>query len=799
VIDGFAAPGFQPVAESLPRHWLARWIEPVEAVDVPEVQRPTYQLAGEVVLAEAPVEAVLHATAHGVYEAFLNGTRVGDRELTPGFTAYRKRIQVQTYEVTDLLQQGLNALGLLVSDGWWRGQQMVTRRSDFYGATVAVLAELHVTLSSGAIVVFGTDGSWRGTTGHILAADLMAGEVHDLGRRAPGWTEPGTDRSSWQVVTVAEHPLGVLVPTLGPPTRRTEEIAAISVREVAPTRLVVDFGRNSNGWVRLTDLGPEGTQLTIEHGEALTPTADAIANEPHSHQELVLQRAVPVPFQTDVVVSSGPGSVFEPRHSTKGFRYVLIDGHPGPLDTSAITSVVVRSDLQQLGGFSCSDDDLNALHRAAEWSFLTNACDIPTDCPTRERAGWTGDWQLFVATAAYLYDVTDFSRKWLLDLAADQLETGAVTQIVPNPVDFSLARTQWWKATQGPAGWGDAAVHVPWELYKATGRTDVLAESFAAACRWVDYAAGAAASGRHPDRVAARPEPAAHEEFLWDSGYHFGDWNEPLPAGAEPPDLHAVDHGPTATAFLHRSACELSAIAAVLGDGAAAKRYGDLAARVLDAWQREFLVDGRVVPRSQPNLVRALAFGLVPDDHRAAAVADLVRLVREAGTHLGTGFLSTPFLLPVLADHGELDLAYELLLQRSRPSWLAMLDAGATTIWEGWDSMREDGAVTSSLNHFSMGAVISFLHRYSAGLQPSSPGYRNFTVEPRPGGGLTWARTHHDCPYGRIDVEWQVVGDRGTVTVDVPSGTTASLVLETVEQLPPGTHTRIWSLTGERG
>ena len=769
----------------------------MEADDLPGAQRPAYHLNGKVVLAESPVEAVLHATAHGVYEAFLNGTRVGDRELTPGFTAYRKRIQIQTSDVTDLVQQGANALGLLVSDGWWRGQQMVTRRSDFYGATVAVLAELHVTLSSGDVVVFGTDGSWRSTTGHVLAADLMAGESHDLRRRVLGWAEPGTVRSSWELVAVTEHPLDVLVPTLGPPVRRTEEIPAVSVREVSPSRYVVDFGRNSNGWVRLTDLGPEGTRLTLEHGEALTPSGDAIANEPHSRQEIVVQRAAPVPFQTDVVVSAGPGSVFEPRHSTKGFRYVSIDGHPGPLDASAITSVVVRSDLQQVGGFACSDDDLNALHRVAEWSFLTNACDIPTDCPTRERAGWTGDWQLFVATAAYLYDVTDFSRKWLLDLAADQLETGAVTQMVPNPVDFSLVRTQWWKATQGPAGWGDAAVHVPWELYQATGRTDVLAESFTAACRWVDYAAGAAASGRHPDRVAARPEPAEHEEFLWDSGYHFGDWNEPLTAAAEPPDLHKVDHGPTATAFLHRSARELSTIAAVLGDDRAASKYGQLAARALDAWRMEFLVNDRVVPCTQPNLVRALGFGLVPDDLREAAVADLVILVREAGTHVGTGFLSTPFLLPALADHGELDLAYELLLQRSRPSWLAMLDAGATTIWEGWDSVREDGTVTSSLNHFSMGAVISFLHRYVGGLQPSAPGYRHFTVEPRPGGGLTWARTHHDCPHGRIEVDWQVVDGRGAVTVSVPEGTTASLVLESdEEQLQPGIHTRTWSPAG---
>jgi alpha-L-rhamnosidase len=777
----------------LPDRWRARWIEPTEVEGLPDVHRPAYHLVGELSLPEAPVSAVLHVTAHGVYEAFVNGQRVGDAELTPGFTAYRKRIQVQSYDVTELMQAGENALGLLVSDGWWRGQQMVTRRSNFYGETVAVLAELHVTLPSGEVVVFGTDDSWRSTTGHLLAADLMAGEHHDLRQRVPGWAEPGTDRSSWHAARVAEHPMDVLVPTVGPPVRRTEEIAAVSVREVAPGRHIVDFGRNSNGWIRLTDLGPEGTELTIEHGEALNAAGDGIAKEPHSPEEIVVQRDVRVPFQTDVVVSAGPGSVFEPRHSTKGFRYVRIDGHPGPLDPGAITSVVVRSDLEQVGSFTCSDDDLNELHRIAEWSFLTNACDIPTDCPTRERAGWTGDWQIYVATAAYLYDVTDFSRKWLLDLAADQLDSGAVTQIAPNPVDFSLPRTQWWKATQGPAGWGDAAVHVPWELYQATGRTDVLAEAFDAMRKWVDYAASAAASGRHPDREATRPQPAAHEEHIWDSGFHFGDWNEPLPPGAERPDLHTIDHGPTATAFLHRSARELSEIAAVLGENAAAARYGELADRVRDAWRHEFVVDGRVAPATQPNLVRALAFGLVPDELRADAVADLVSLIRDADTHLGTGFLSTPFLLPVLADHGELDLAYELLLQRSRPSWLAMLDAGATTIWEAWDSVQPDGTVTSSLNHFSMGAVISFLHRYTAGLQALSPGYQRFRVQPHVGGGLTAASAHHDCPYGRIEVAWQLVGPDGTIAITVPEGTVAELVLPPgTEQLLPGQHERTW-------
>lgn len=775
------------------RAWSGRWVEPREADGLPGAQRPAYHLAGEFDLPEQPASAVLSCSARGLYEVFVNGHRVGDHELTPGFTAYRTRIQVQTFDVASLLRPGRNALGILLSDGWWRGQAMISRGSNRYGSSVAAIAEIEISCPSAGALVVGTDATWLSSTGHILAADLMAGEHHDLRRALDDWAMPGADRGTWHPVRVADHPTDVLVPTTGPPVRRTEEISPVSVRKVGECRHIVDFGRNLNGWVRLTDLGPRGTRLTIEHGEALTLSGDGIDNDAHTMKGLVVERETPVPFQTDVVVSAGEGSIFEPRHSTKGFRFVSIDGHPGPWDADSLTGVVVRSDLRQVGGFSCSSDDLNELHRVAEWSFLTNACDIPTDCPTRERAGWTGDWQIFAATAAFLYDVTDFSRKWLMDLAADQLETGAVPQIVPNPIDFTQYSNQWMKAMQGPAGWGDAAVHVPWELYLATARKDVLEEAFPAMRKWVDFAARSAREGRHPSRIVARVHPLPHEHLLWDSGFHFGEWNEPVDDSAVRPDPRDVDHGPTATAYLYRSAYELSLVARVLGDDECAQHYGRLAADVLQAWRTEFIVDGRVEPCTQPNLVRALAFGLVPDSLREQAVHDLVRLIRAAGTHLGTGFLSTPFLLPVLADHGEVALAYELLLQRSRPSWLAMLDAGATTVWESWDAMSPEGQVTSSLNHFSMGAVISFLHRHVAGLQALSPGYRRFRVRPRPGGGLTSASTHHDSPYGRIEVSWTVASGEGRLTVTVPPGTEAELVTGAATELVgPGTHVRTW-------
>ena len=774
--------------------WTATWIEPVEDSDVRRVQRPAYHLAGT--FDTPPVrEATLYATAHGLYEAFVNGQRVGDEELTPGFTAYRRRLQVQRYDVTSLLRSGENAWGFLLSDGWWRGQNHLFRFVDVFGDTVAVLAELHVTGDDGRATVHTTDGTWRWTTSHVQRADLIAGEVHDLRRRVPDWCTAGADRSAWLAVRTVDHGVDTLCDTIGPPVRRMGELPAVSVTEVRPGRQIVDFGQVSNGWVRVDDLGPEGTQLTIVHGETLLPDGSDVDIAAQGGAGVFKEGDDHIPFQTDVVISSGDGSTFEPRHSTKGFRYVRVDGHPGPLRPESWTSIVVHNDVAPIGAFSCSNEDLNRLHLAADWSLRTNLCSIPTDCPTRERAGYTGDWQIFVSTAAYLYEVTDFSVSWLHDVAADQRDSGAVTSFSPDPGDAARRVLPWWEGVQGSAGWGDAIVHVPWELYRATGRADVLRPFLDAMRRWVDFGATRAGTRRHPTRMAARPTAPPHEAFLWDTGFHLGEWLEPGGPGFDVLLLRSMDHGPTATAFLHRSANELSQIAAIVGEPELASHYASLAQKAAEAWRIEFIDEsGAVTNPTQATLVRALAFGLVPEEHRPRVAAQLSDLVLAADTHLGTGFLATPFLLPVLADNGYLDLAYELIFQRTPPSWLAMLDAGATTIWESWQPMQPDGRIDASLNHFSMGAVISFLHRYIGGVQLIEPGYRRFAVEPRIGGGVTSASTYHESPYGRVEVRWVLEGGRGRIVVAVPAGSEANLVLPTGlrEELGPGTHERTW-------
>jgi alpha-L-rhamnosidase len=755
---------------------------------------------GEVGLASAPVRARLYATAHGIYEAFVNGRRAGDGELTPGYTEYRDRLQVQSYDVTDLLRPGRNAIGAILSDGWFRGQVGLPRAHDQWGSELAWLAQLHVELADGSTAVTGTGDGWRGAESHIEAADLIAGVSVDLRRRPEGWSEPGFDDRGWDPVAVADHGYANLVASPAPPVRAVAELAPLSVRRVASGQ-VFDLGQNINGWVRLRDLGPEGTDITLTHGEAIDAEGDVTTE--HLDVEVPF---IPEPLpagQVDRVVSAGrPGEGFEPRHTTHGFRYVRVEGHPEALGSDDLTGVIVHTDMTRTGWFRCSDERINRLHEAAVWSLRSNACDIPTDCPTRERAGWTGDWQIFVPTAAFLYDVAGFSTKWLRDLAAEQWDSGVVANLAPSPPSESDGGFV--AELNGSAGWGDAAVIVPWEIYRAYGDGRLLEEQWPSMVAWLGHVERSAAVARHPARAARRPEPLPHERYLWDSGFHWGEWlvpGEDLKGPQEFADFRAADKSDVATAYFAHSARLMSRVASVIGCDAEARTYADLADRVRGAWQAEFIgPDGRLQPDTQANHVRALAFDLVPHELRAGAGARLVELIRAAGTHLATGFLATPYLLPVLADTGHLDVAHELLFADTVPSWLYMIERGATTMWERWDGVREDGTPFESLNHYSKGAVVSFLHRYVAGIRllDDAPGYRHFWIEPRPGGGITWAHARHDSPYGPIESEWQLADGEVELAVAVPPGTTADIVLpgRAATVVGPGRHTLAGAIAG---
>ncbi|RXZ72553.1 alpha-L-rhamnosidase [Agromyces albus] len=756
--------------------WSARWISPVEQEGLVPATRPAYRLRGTFTAEGTVTRARVYATALGVYEAFVNEVRAGTAELSPGATSYDRTVYAQASDVRSAIRQGENTVDMVLSDGWYRGQVGAFREPAGWGSVLGARLELHLDYADGTNQVVRTDVTWTSSVGPITRADLMDGQTTDL-------TAAYDSERPVLVDAVEAPPVGW---SPAPPVRRVAELPAVSLTRSPGGAWIADFGQNASGWLRLADLGPAGTRTVIDYGEHLDPHGDLTL----THLDGFNPQRPRVPFrQRDEVVSSGGDQVFEPRHTVHGFRYARIDRGDVPLDPASLSMQVVHTDFAPAGAFESSNDDLNRLHEVARWSFLGNAVDVPTDCPTRERLGWTGDYQVFAPTAARLYDISGFSRKWLQSVRDDQLPDGRIANFSPDGRRSKVDLASQTAMMTGSAGWGDAIVAVPWLLYETYGDTRALAENWDAMVRWVEWAAGIARSARHPSRVEQSAEPAPHEQYLWDGSFHWGEWLEPKqraddgslidPVQSNPMAWFMADKGEVATAYLYRSTSTLAEIARVLGRPDDATRYLELAAHVREAWRTEYLDDhGRTTSDTQAGYVRALSFGLIPDDLRPASAARLVELIRAAGMHLGTGFLSTADLLPVLADHGYADVAYDVLLQRTSPSWLGMLDRGATTIWEDWDGVDADGTAHESLNHYSKGAVIRFLHTHTLGLrqEPDSIAWESFVVAPVLGASLTWASGTFESPQGTIAASWRLDDAELEITVDVPPGSTARVV-----------------------
>jgi alpha-L-rhamnosidase len=766
--------------------WSAHWIEPPEE-NVPAIgKRPAWYLRQAFEAARMPTRSRLYATAHGIYEIYLNSKRVGDVELTPGYTSYPNILHLQTYDVLSLLRAGANTIDVVLSDGWYRGQTGAFRQSDNYGNRVAFLAQLELEFEDGSRQIIGTGRDWVARTGAILAADLMQGVVIDY--RLTALESLHSQRlATWAPVRLAHHDMARLRTSAAPPVRRVEDIAPTSIVALGAQRQIIDMGRNIAGWLRLSDLGPDGTRLRLTYGEALDANGDVTTDNIDSSanaEELSLPEAAKMPdgigpLQVDEITSAGCENHFESRMSTKGFRYVRVEGHPGTLSGDDVRGVVVHSDLRRTGWFECSNVRLNRLHEAAVRTLQANIIDIPTDCPHRERSGWGSEWQIFIRSAAFLYDVAGFTTKWLRDLAADQKPDGSVFHRAP---EDELGRSEA-MIPAGSAGYSDAAVIVPWRIYRAYGDVRLLAEQWPSMTAWVDRCDHLARTQRHPDRSSTRPTPAPHEQFLRDTGVHFGEWlAPPSPFDQWNAKLAAGrDDGDFATAYFHYSTTLLARIARILGHSAAAQRYAALAESIRSAWWTEYgNADGTLRRPTQANYARALAFRLAPDALRAQVAQRLVELIRAAKTHVGTGTFGTSVLLPVLADAGYANVAYELLLQDTPPSWLTMIDRGATTIWEMWDGVDENGQAHFSQNHFALGSVISYFHTHIAGirLDRNSPAYRRFRIAPVPGGDLRWATARLDSPYGPIESEWRIgADDRLELQICVPPGTAADVEL----------------------
>lgn len=752
--SAWSAPAFFEMGLLDPAEWQAEWITPDWDEDTSRSQ-PGPLLRREFTLDGAIKSARVYVTSLGLYELHINGQRVGDELLTPGWTAYHRYIQYQTYDVTGLLRSGANAVGALLGDGWFRGFIGFEGNRNTWGDRLALLLQLHVTYEDGRTAVIASDGGWAATQGPIRMADIYMGEVYDARLDRAGWTEPGYAADDWTGVRVLDHDKQTVVAQTAPPVTRQEELRPVEIIRTPAGELVVDFGQNMVGWVRLRVQGPTGTTVTLRHAEVLDQQGNFYITNLRSATQLL-----------QYTLKGAGVEVYEPHFTFMGFRYVKVEGWPGELTLDDLTGVVVHSEMPVTGEFECSNPLVNQLQHNIEWGQKGNFVDVPTDCPQRdERLGWTGDAQVFIRTATFNRDVAQFFTKWLRDLAAEQGANGGVPMVIPDPMGRSGSHFA--REAGGSAAWADAATICPWTIYVAYGDRRILEQQYDSMKAWVGYM-----------------RRQAGDTYLWTTGFHFGDW---LDYRGNPGDMAAppiTDKELIASAFFAYSTSLLQQAAEVLGKADEAAEYADLLAKIKKAFVAEYVSEnGRVASNSQSAYVLALHFDLLPEHMRQSAADRLAQQVRAFGYHLTTGFVGTPYLCHVLSRFGHTDLAYELLNQESYPSWLYPVKMGATTIWERWDGIKPDGSFQdegmNSFNHYAYGAIGDWLYRVSAGLDTAltGPGYKHITVRPQPGGGLTHVRAALRTPYGLAVSAWQLTKRDFSLQVTVPANARATVYI----------------------
>jgi alpha-L-rhamnosidase len=699
-------------------------------------------VAREFDLGQVQAGSVLHLSAQGLYRAFLNGVRVGDDLLTPGWTCYDDRIAFQTYDVTALLRPGKNRLEIWLGDGWYRSRLMwaLNPIPNTWGNRVAAFAEL----VAGGKTILKTDGSWRSGVTPVTGNGIYHGEDYDA-RIAIVDTHG---------VEVLPFDRGLLVPHEAEAVQELTPVAPIDSWSDGDAT-VFDFGQNCGAYVRLAAQGPEGAYIRVEFSEVLGP------DRAFDNRNFRSARA-----EQHLTLRGEGDETYAPLFTFFGFRYARVTLTDGAKLVSIhqipITSVPVQS-----GGFTCGEPSVNRLVLNTIWSQRSNFIEIPTDCPQRdERLGWTGDAQVFAGTACWLADCERFLTKYLRDVRHDQRPNGAVPHFSPDPTRMHPieGRGDW----AGSTGWGDAIVIIPWQLYLHYGDTAVLAENFPAMVKWLDYLWGIS------DGPVIRPSAT------WGGhGFTFGDWIQPVGDNRKPRPTIADD---CAATIYHSISTDLAAkIAGLIGDPSATA-LRERAEAIRAAFKHEFFApSGRIAHNDQTSWSLAFLYGLVPPEYHEAGKAYFRRVVEDADGLIGTGFIGTPAILPALTMHGMADLAGKIFLNRKVPGWLYQVDRGATSIWERWDALGEDGTIydpdMNSYNHYAYGAVCQWLFEGVAGVAPVAerPGFDEVTLNPLILPALNPVQAWHDCRHGRIAAGWVLEGDKATYRVTLPQGSTGRL------------------------
>ncbi|MES2378231.1 MAG: family 78 glycoside hydrolase catalytic domain [Bacteroidota bacterium] len=729
--------------------WKAQWI----SQSAEEAGRPSPLFRKEFAVGKKIKSAFAYITAHGLYEAHINGQRVGTDYLTPGYTSYNKRIQYQAYDVTNLLKQGNNAIGASLGSGWYRGIYGIGTRKEIYGKDIALLLQLNITFTDGTTATIGTDGTWKTSTGEVRYAEVYMGSTTDARMEQKGWSTAAFDDKSWAEVAVQNYPKNILIATVNEPVKKHETFKSVKLFTTPKGEKVIDFGQNLVGWVKFKVKGNAGDKIVISHAEVMDKAGNFYTDN--------LRDAKCI----NTFILKGDGEeTFEPQFTWQGFRYIRIEGYPGEIKPEDFTATAVYSDMPVTGTFTTSNPLINQLQHNIEWGQRGNFIDIPTDCPQRdERLGWTGDAQVFSRTATYNMNAHNFFTKWLKDVALDQFPDGSLPHVIPDA--FSNLQKS---GGGGSAGWSDATTVIPWNMYLAYGDKEILANQYGSMKAWVDCMKNRSRNN------------------LWNTGSHFGDWlfftkNDDNDGTAAITSKYLI-----AQCFYAYSTQLLINAAKVLGKTDDEANYTKLLADVKAAYIKEYVTpNGLISSDTQTAYVLALQFDMLPDNLRQQAADRLANNVRRYGNHLTTGFLGTPYLCSALSRFGHADVAFTLLLQPNYPSWLYPIKMGATTIWERWNGIHPDGTLEvpsmNSYNHYAYGAIGDWMYRTVAGLDTKTDqvGYKGIIIKPTIGGNFKTIAADYETPYGKASSHWKIDGGNFVLDVVIPANTTATIYVPT--------------------
>ena len=743
--------------------WTAKMIAAPESLTTTPLVRHEFALAtGH----GAVKQAVIAVAGYGVVETWINGAAINDDLLAPGWTAYEWRVRYNETDVTKLLHEGANVIGLQLGKGWYATPMFIPPHGR-YGEHPAGFAELRVTFADGHVQKIGTDENWQAGPGPVTSDNLYNGQSIDARLRSDAWQRPGFKDAAWAPVRLVAFDTAALDAALTPPVRRLGSFKPVKFWTSPAGKLLVDFGQNLVGWVRVEVSGPAGQVVTLRHAEVIEH--DELGTRPLRSAEA-----------TDRYTLSGGQDVFEPTLVFHGFRYVEIENWPGGIEAleakGGLTAVVIGSQMRRTGWFRCSNEKLNQLHENVVWSTRGNFLSVPTDCPQRdERLSWTGDLAVFAPTAAFLFDTNNFLRDWLRDLDLEQQHNDGIVPWVSPDVLKYFERPAAYPAPESLAIWSDVVAWVPWTLWHAYGDSQALVDTLDAMLA-------------HAQRVEGLLSPRG----VWENSFQFGDWLDPE-APVERPLVAKADSGVVATQVFYRTLKIIAESMRIVGRSGA-EAFEAKAAKMLADFHAAYVKDGVIKSDCTTVYSLAIMFDMVEGADLVFAGNRLAELARQSNHRISTGFIGTPFICHALTRTGHLDDAYKLLFQTENPSWLYAVEMGATTVWERWDSMLPDNTINpgtmTSFNHYAFGSIADWMHRTIGGIVPLAVHEGRYRVAPQPGGDITWAETEWDTRQGRLRVKWKQRGPALTIEVTVPEGATVELALpgRPVQMLNAGQH-----------